>query len=536
VIVVVGITDEVDRAAGLAEQGQPNNSAVDICPDRCFGECLRKSALAFCSRAPRTRIHSHFHRYVTSLRLADLVLATDRDCEDVVGGDSALKMRASVPVPHGVGVSTACALSRTASCPDHQRGGHERLSGHSIAAARLVVCHNLTMRSRVRNVALIYDARTVYDVKVMTGVAAYLQEGANWSVYIEESALKDQRLPDLRSWQGDGIIANFDDPNVANAVVGSRLPAVAYGSDLGLFKWAPRVPVFVTNNAAIARMGADYLRARGFVRFAYCGCPRMPMTIWSDERAEAFGGRVKEFGFPCWIYRGRHRTLRRYIPFRDSLASWLKRLPKPIGVMAANDARARQVLEVCRLAGVRVPEDVAVLGVDNDEMVCQLSSPLLSSIEQGARQIGYATAGLLDRMMQGRRGPRPRCCTIDPVGIVERSSTDVLGTEDPALRAAMAFIAERVCDGIKAREVVKAVGLPRHWLEAAFRKTLGRSLYSHILHVRLERTKTLLSKTGLPLKQVAAGAGFRSVQHMSTLFRKAFGNAPAAYRRVLTGK
>ncbi len=385
------------------------------------------------------------------------------------------------------------------------------------------------MPRRTRHVALIYDARTAYDLKVMTGVAAYLQEGANWQVYIEENALKDQRLPDLRSWRGDGIIANFDDPRVASAVVRSKLPIVAFGSDYGWFKSTPHVPYFVTNNEAIAQMAADYLLNRGFVRFAYCGYPRMPATIWAEEREHAFAQRIQNRDFPCWIYRGRHKTSRKWDSFQRSLCAWLESLPKPVGLLAANDARARQVLEACRHAGFSVPEEVAVLGIDNDEMVCQLSNPLLSSVEQGSKRIGYEAAALLDKIMSGGK-PRESCFAIGPVGVVERRSTDVVPIEDPQVARAMAFINERAGDGIKAQNVADAVGMPRPWLDARFKALVGRSLYAQILHLRLEHTKRLVSSTNLPLKQIAANTGFRSVQHMTTLFGKAYGQPPADYR------
>ncbi len=388
------------------------------------------------------------------------------------------------------------------------------------------------MRRRIRHVALIYDAKTAYDLKVMTGVAAYLQEGANWQVYIEENALKDQRLPDLRSWRGDGIIANFDDPRVASAVLRSKLPIVAFGSDYGWFKSTLCVPYVVTNNEAIAQVAADHLLNRGFVRFAYCGYPRMPTRIWAEEREHAFAERIRNRDFPCWIYRGRHKTSRKWDSFQRSLCAWLESLPKPVGLLAADDVRARQVLEACRRAGFSVPEEVAVLGIDNDEMVCQLSNPLLSSIEQGAKRIGYEAARLLDKIMAGGK-PRQSCIAIDPVGIVERRSTDVVPVEDPQVARAMAFINERAGDGIKAQDVADAVGLPRAWLDARFNALVGRSLYAQILHFRLEHTKRLVSSTNLPLKQIAASAGFRSVQHMTTLFGIAYGQPPANYRSVV---
>jgi LacI family transcriptional regulator len=388
------------------------------------------------------------------------------------------------------------------------------------------------MPRRMRHVALIYDARTVYDVKVMTGVAAYLQEDVGWTVYMEENALKDQRLPDLRSWRGDGILANFDDPRVASAVMCSGLPTVAYGSDYGWFQSSPRIPYFVTDNEAIAQLGAEYLRDRGFVRFAYCGYPRTPASVWAVDREVAFASQVKKWGYPCWTYRGRHKSGCRYHLLQLSLSAWLRSLPKPIGLLAANDNRARQVLDVCRTDGVRVPEEVSVLGVDNDEMVCQLSCPLLSSIEQGARQIGYQAAVLLDSIISGRV-PRRSCFAIGPVGVVPRLSTSTTVFEDVSVAKAMAYITEHAGDGIKAPDVARATGLPRHRLDVAFKTTLGRSLYSEILHVRLERTKRLIAGTNLPLKQVAATVGFRSVQHMSVLFRRAFGQPPAVFRRIV---
>ena len=384
----------------------------------------------------------------------------------------------------------------------------------------------------MRHVALIYDARSVYDLKVMNGVAAYLQEGADWRVYIEENALKDQRLPDLRSWKGDGIVANFDDPRVAGIVMQSRLPVVAFGSGYGWYKSATRVPYFFTNNQAIARLAADHLLDRGFARFAYCGYPRTPTNGWAEERERAFAACLKARHLPCWTYRGRHKTSREWDSLQASLRAWLEALPKPVGLMAANDNRARQVLEACRGAGLRVPEEVAVIGVDNDEMLCQLSSPLLSSIEQGARRMGYQAAALLDRIMSGAPIRRRRF-VIDPVGVVTRLSTDILAVEDPAVARAMAFIWEFACTGIKVRKVIDAVGLSRSGLDARFKAAVGRTMAAQIRRVRLERAQRLVAGTNLSLKQIAAQSGFRSLQHMTTLFGRTFGRPPADYRKAM---
>lgn len=378
---------------------------------------------------------------------------------------------------------------------------------------------------KIRHVALIYDATRAYDLKVMTGVAAYLQEGADWNVYIEENSLKDQRLPDLRTWKGDGIIADFDNPRVAAAVVESKLPAVAFGSGYGWYAPESRIPYFFTNNRAIAHLAADHLLDRGFRNFAYCGYPRTPINGWSEERERAFVARLKRRDLACRVYRGGHG----WTAMQSALGEWLEALPKPLGVMAANDNRARQVLEACRAQSLRVPEEVAVIGVDNDELLCQLSSPLLTSVVQGARRVGHEAAVLLDHIMDGHK-PRRRRMVIDPESVVTRRSTDILAIEDAVAAKAMAFIWEQALRGIKVKDVAEAVTCSRAALETRFKTALGYSVHTAIGNVRLEQARRLVRDTNLSLKQIAANTGFRSVQHMTTVFGRAFGQPPAGYR------
>jgi LacI family transcriptional regulator len=383
----------------------------------------------------------------------------------------------------------------------------------------------------MRHVALIYDATRAYDLKVMTGVAAYMQEGAGWNVYIEENSLKDQRLPDLRTWEGDGVIADFDNPRVAAAVVESKLPAVAFGSGYGWYAPESRIPYFFTNNRAIAHLAADHLLDRGFRNFAFCGYPRTPINGWSEERERAFAARLKRRGFACLVYRSGHAAGRGWTVMQSVLREWLDALPKPLGVMAANDHRARQVLEACRAQSLRVPEEVAVIGVDNDELLCQLSSPLLTSVEQGARQLGHEAAVLLDRIMDGRK-PRRRRVVIDPMGVVTRHSTDILAIEDPVVAKAMSFVWEHASRGIKVKDVAEAATCSRATLEARFKAVLGYSVHTAIGNVRLEETRRLVRDTSLSLKQIAAQTGFKSVQHMTTVFGRVFGHPPAEYRHA----
>jgi LacI family transcriptional regulator len=382
-------------------------------------------------------------------------------------------------------------------------------------------------------VALIYDATHAHDLKVMTGVAEYLHESGNYNVYIERNTLKDQRLPSLRSWDGDGIIANFDHPTVARAVTYSRLPAVAFGGGHGWYVRGSSIPYFSTNHTMVASMAADHLLTRRLRHFGYCGYVRDAINGWSEEREKAFVQYLRKQGFPCHVYRPHHKTVQRWTSLQRALGKWLTYLPKPVGVMAADDDRAHHVLEACRTVGLRVPEDVAVIGVNNDELLCKLTSPSLSSVEKGAKQMGYEAAALLERLMRGKK-LRQRRFVFNPMGIVTRQSTDILAVDDPIVAKAMRFIFGHAVEGIKVPNVVAEVAISRTGLETRFIKSMGRTLHTAIRQVQLDRARLLILSTNLPLKQITAKAGFRSPQHMATLFRKVFHQSPGSYRKAVT--
>jgi len=388
-------------------------------------------------------------------------------------------------------------------------------------------------RPRSRRIALIYDARSAYDTKVMAGVATYIHETAGWNVYIEESALKDQRLPDLGTWKGDGIIANFDHPRVAAAVVKSRLPAVGFGSGYGWYPAASDIPYFFTNNQAIAALAADHLTSRGLRNFAFCGYPGSRINGWSSERQESFKAELARRGYLCRVYPAKMATEATWVSLHRSLDAWLRSLPKPVGILASNDIRGRQILESCRDCFLRVPEDVAVLGVDNDELLCSLSSPLLSSVEQGAKRLGYEAAKLLDSLISKPASVRNRKNVIDPFGVVARASTDVLAIEDPHLAKAMMFISKQFANGISVEDVVAAVGLSRSGMEKKFRARLRFSIGSAIRRFQLERARELILTTNLPLKEIAANLSYPSVQHMTTVVRRELGHPPARLRQMM---
>ncbi|MGH9572020.1 MAG: substrate-binding domain-containing protein [Candidatus Acidiferrales bacterium] len=282
----------------------------------------------------------------------------------------------------------------------------------------------------------------------------------------------------------------------------------------------------------ISQRAADHFLARGFRNYAFCGYPKNRINGWCLERERAFCAYLKRRGHRCAAYSGPFRTARHWGAEQKSIGQWLLSLPKPVALLAANDSRGHQVLEACRAFEVAVPQEVAVMGVNNDELLCQLSNPSLTSIEQGTEKMGYEAAALLDRMMNGYK-PRRRRFVVDPVRVVARNSTDVLAVEDHLVAGAMAFITANAMKGIKVSDVSHALGISRTTLEARFKKALTFSIHAAIRRARMDRVRALVSGTTLPLKQIAATTGFRSVQHMTTLFKKSFAQSPARYRHAL---
>jgi LacI family transcriptional regulator len=368
----------------------------------------------------------------------------------------------------------------------------------------------------MRHVAVIIDAALPYDRKIIGGVAAFMQEAGDWSLYVEEDPL--QKLPDLRTWKGHGIIANFDDRQVAQAVVGLNVPVVGVGGGYGWYDAASCIPYFVTDNENIARLAVEHFWDRGYRCLAFCGYPHTQINRWSDERGRYFESFAHQHG--C-----------RWQELQRGLISWLRRLEKPVGILGCNDSRARHVLEACRTLSLRVPEDVAVLGVDNDEMICELTRPPLSSIEQGARRLGYQAAVLLDQWMRCRKKPSQLRFVVEPEGIVIRRSTDTLAISDPDISTAVHFIRNHAIEDIGIDDVAATVGMSRSSLTRRFRTVMGCSIQVEIDRTRMHHARQLLTTTDLPLKRISVLSGFRYSSYFVRRFHQLSGKTPDQFRR-----
>lgn len=382
-------------------------------------------------------------------------------------------------------------------------------------------------------VAVILDAARPYDRMIIAGVARFVRERRSWSLYVEEDPLA--KIPDLRRWNGRGIIANFDDRHVSEAIRGLGVPVVGVGGGYGWYEAESAIPYVYTDNAVIGKLGAGHLLSCGFKQLAFLGYPPTRINGWSAERAQAFEASARRAGRLCNVFTGRHATPRDWADMQRDLAAWIAALPKPVGIMACNDVRARHALEACRTLGLQVPHDVAVIGVDNDEMICELTDPPLSSVDQAARRIGYEAAGILDRLMSGKQPARGRRraegrIIVPPVGVVPRASTDTFASSDAAVVRTLNRLHENPFRKPDVGELAEQLGLSRPTLEARFRGVVGRSIHDEFVRLRVARLRELIVGTDMQLKMVARRAGFKSVQYMTTFFHGHTGITPAKLR------
>jgi LacI family transcriptional regulator len=293
-------------------------------------------------------------------------------------------------------------------------------------------------------------------------------------------------------------------------------------------------PIIRSDETVVGRMAAEHLLARGFQRFAYCGLNGFD---WSDRRRVAFEERLAAAGCQCEVFdTPKRRNSKKDHDqhgkrFEQDLMRWLESLPDQTGLMACNDSRGRQVLNCCRELGIAVPDSLAVIGVDKDEVLCELSSLPLSSVIINAQQIGYDAAALLDRLMAGESAPDTPAL-VKPIGVAERHSTDVLAIADRQIASALKYIREHACDdGMDVESLLRAVPLSRSVMERRFSQILGSSPKGEILRVRLGRVCQLLAESDLTLAAVAQLAGFDHPEYMSRLFRKKMGITPGEFRK-----
>lgn len=382
---------------------------------------------------------------------------------------------------------------------------------------------------RLPHVALLIESSRSYGRGLLRGIIRYQREHGPWSIFYEPRGITDAVPRWLKSWRGQGILARINDRRMAETICNSKIPAV----DLRLAIPNLGLPAVGIENGTVVRQALEHFLDRGFRRFGFCGFPR-GVAPWMDLRGDLFQALVVEAGFSCDVFTG--QAVRGVQPTweneQQQLVRWVKRLPRPIAVMACNDDRGLQLLDACRRADIIVPDEMSVLGVDNDEFICGLATPPLSSVDINLEGIGYRAAEMLHDLMRGKRLPAGPVM-LPAREVVSRQSTDSLAIDDPELAAVLRYLREHACQRIRMRDVTQATGMERRTLERKMKLLLGRSPKDELLRLQLDEARRLLMTTEMSIKAVSLKAGFANSRYFSQVFRERIGMSPGEFRRAM---
>jgi LacI family transcriptional regulator len=375
-----------------------------------------------------------------------------------------------------------------------------------------------------RRIALVLDRGLSFVRGVIHGVRAYAADKPQW--VLRDGPPRADLVAGMRDWRPHGIIAGLVLPAVARRLLRMDTPLV----DVACTLTGLPVPVVDVDHREVGRLAAEYFLDRRFTHFGYFGSES---AAYSRIQEASFRQRVAEAGYTvssCYT---------EFLPDLTNAAiwsksarkahRWLSQLARPAAILCCEDAPARYLADVCEQIGLRVPGDIALLGVGNDELECKLTSPALSSIAVASERIGYEAAAILDRLMSGESPPPS--LFLPPLHVINRHSTDIMAVEDDTVLAALQYIRRHALGSLSVARLAHDIAASRRLLERRFRRVLGRSVLEEIQRVRVEHAKELLSDTDLPIAVVANNSGFSSARRLDVLFGRVVGMSPSAYRR-----
>lgn len=381
-----------------------------------------------------------------------------------------------------------------------------------------------------RHVALIIETSSGYGRDLMSGIVQYMRMHDQWSVFLEQRDLWTRPPSWLQNWRGDGIISRATTPKLIEAIRKNNVPLVEVTDRRG----DGDLPQVRSDDSEIGRVGAEHLLERGFQRFAFIGFRN---EAWSLRREESFVHHISHAGFDCAVYNStwQGRAAKEWEVEQQQIMSWLAELQTPLAIMTCNDVRGQHVIDACSKLNLSVPEQVAVLGVDDDDLLCRLCSPPLSSVIPNAPAVGFKAAELLARLMESKnaRGSAKLASPhlISPLGVSTRQSTDVVAIEDRDVAAALRYIRMHACRGLTVDEVVKSSACSRSTLERQVRKYLGRTPQEEIRYVQIKRAQELMLTTKLSAEQIAVLCGFEYPEYFYTVFKRVTGMTTTEFRR-----
>lgn len=382
---------------------------------------------------------------------------------------------------------------------------------------------------RIRRVALAVPLGLPFMERLLAGVLDYAKKQGNWA-FVRAPEQLGPSFEWLKHWQGDGALVTVTSKRDAAIARALDMPVVnltAYLENTG-------IPTVMVDHQEIGRLAATHLLEQRFHRFGYYGVRNI---FYSEQRRSGFAGAIRQAGGQCRVLEvlpleaspGHWRRHQR------ELDSWLKSLTPPVGIMASTDLRAGIVADACSRLGLAIPDDVALIGVDNDPIACELCQPPLSSVARNDHEVGRRAAALLDDLMSGRPPPE-KPILIAPDGVVCRRTTETMAIDDARVAAAVRLIREHLHEKFGVERLIASSGLSRRWLEYRFQESLGCTPYAMINQLRVERAKQLLANPGKhTLSQIAEACGFSELRRFRLAFRRVTGKTPAQFRKATKG-
>lgn len=368
----------------------------------------------------------------------------------------------------------------------------------------------MSVSASTRQIGIVVATYAAYGQSIVRGVIDAAESRPHWTLHLVGRHGPEEVAPE-RLREFDGCIAEVRDPAVERRLLDAGCPAIAVTGDT-----APgELPKVIMDQGAIGRLAGRYFLEQGYRHLAFWPAPG---KYYSDLRRQGLAEVAAEAGIEVIEATG------------DTPHDWLGQLPRPVAVFAATDALGAWLIETCVALNLRVPDEVAVLGVDNDELVCRAVRPALSSINMGAQRIGARAVEVLEDWLDGRKPPMAPL-TVEPLDVITRVSTETLAVDHPETAQAIRLIRERACEGLTVRQLLREVPVARRTLEYQFQRRLRRSIHQEIRRVKIQRVRRLLQSTDWLMPEIAAESGFEYPSQMSTLFKKETGLTPTAYRR-----
>nr|WP_272214548.1 DNA-binding transcriptional regulator [Marinicella sp. W31]MDC2880169.1 DNA-binding transcriptional regulator [Marinicella sp. W31] len=382
-----------------------------------------------------------------------------------------------------------------------------------------------------RNIALIIETSNSYARGILHGIHEYARTRRGWTLYLTEHGRHEIDESFVGNWKFDGVIARIETDQMARIIKTMNVPTV----DVSAARLIEGIPWVETDDEAITHLALNHLRDCGLQNFAFFGDPFYNWSIWRQHAFERILGHPDIIKSRIYNLPKREEPRVRWWTQREAIRAWLNALPKPVGIFACYDACGQQLVEICRYYGFMVPEDIAIVGVDNDELLCEITTPTMSSIIPNSFAAGAYAAEILDRLMLGEK-LSGRKHSVEPLGVRKRVSTDMLTVRDRHVAEAIAFIRKNAHKNIRVEDILAIVPLSRRVLEARFRKALDRTPHQEILRVRTNAVRELLLETDMSLSEISEALGIQHPEYLSVFFKKETGLTPREYREQVKGR